>query len=83
MCLSEAVLHGWNVPVGFDPQATLNAQETDVLVEQLTGPLALMLGFLGKPEAPSGAQATLRVEITNPRPWARPCARGQASVMRR
>ena len=66
MRLNEATLHGWDVRVALDPHATLNAQEVDVALEQLTGPLNFMVGFLGKPEALSGTQATLRVETTDP-----------------
>jgi uncharacterized protein (TIGR03083 family) len=67
MRLNEAVLHGWDVRVAFDPHATLNAQEAATALEQLTGPLNFMVGFLGKPEALGGTQATLRVETTDPR----------------
>jgi len=45
----------------------MNASETDVALEQLTGPLNFMVGFLGKPEALSGTHVTLRVETTDPR----------------
>jgi uncharacterized protein (TIGR03083 family) len=67
MRLNEATLHGWDVRVALDPHATLNAQEVDAALEKLTGPLKFMVGFLGKPEALSGTQATLRVETTDPR----------------
>ena len=67
MRLNEATLHGWDVRVAFDPHATLNGQEVDAALEQLTGPLDFMVGFLGKPEALSGTQTTLRVETTDPR----------------
>src|SRR5664280_1312003 len=63
---NEATLHGWDVRVALDPHATLNTQEVEVALEQLTGPLNFMVGFLGKPEALSGTQATLRVETTDP-----------------
>jgi len=67
MRLNEATLHSWDVRVAFDSRATLNAQETDAALEQLTGPINFMVGFLGQPEALSGTQATLRVETTDPR----------------
>jgi uncharacterized protein (TIGR03083 family) len=67
MRLNEAALHGWDVRVAFDPQATLSDQEAEVALEQLTGPLNFMVGFLGKPDALGGTQATLRVETTDPR----------------
>ena len=67
MRLNEATLHGWDVRVAFDPQATISGQEADTALEQLTGPLSFMVGLLGKPEALGGTQATLRVETTDPR----------------
>jgi uncharacterized protein (TIGR03083 family) len=66
MRLNEAALHGWDVRVAFDPHATLTIEETAATLEQLTGPLSFMVGFLGKPEALGGIQATLRVETTDP-----------------
>jgi uncharacterized protein (TIGR03083 family) len=67
MLLNEAALHGWDVRVAFDPQATISAQEADTALEQLTGPLNFMVAFLGKPEALGSTQAILRVETTDPR----------------
>jgi uncharacterized protein (TIGR03083 family) len=66
MRLNEAALHGWDVRVAFDPQATLTRAETAVDLEQLTGPLSFLLGFLGKPESLNGTRAILRVETTDP-----------------
>jgi hypothetical protein len=66
MRLNEASLHGWDVRVAFDPAATLSPQETATTVEQLTGPLGFMLGFLGKPEALGGLSTTVRVETADP-----------------
>jgi hypothetical protein len=66
MRLSEATLHGWDVRVAFDPGATLTGQEADAGLEQLTGPLSFMVGFMGKPDALGGTQATLREETTDP-----------------
>jgi uncharacterized protein (TIGR03083 family) len=67
MRLNEATLHSWDVRVAFDSHATISGQEVDAALEQLTGPINFMVGFLGKPEALSGTQATLRVETTDPR----------------
>ena len=67
MRLHEAAMHGWDIRVASDPQATLTAQEADVALDQLTGPLGFMVGFLGRPDALGGAQGTLRVETTDPR----------------
>jgi uncharacterized protein (TIGR03083 family) len=66
MRLNEAALHGWDVRVAFDPHATLTVQETAAILEQLSGPLSFMLGFLAKPEVLKGIQTTLRVETTEP-----------------
>jgi uncharacterized protein (TIGR03083 family) len=66
MRLNEAALHGWDVKVAFDANATLTVEETVATLEQLSGPLAFMLGFLGKPDALNGTQTTLRVETTDP-----------------
>jgi uncharacterized protein (TIGR03083 family) len=65
MRLNEAALHGWDVRVAFDPHATLTVEETAATLEQLSGPLAFMLGFLAKPVL-DGVQTTLRVETTDP-----------------
>jgi uncharacterized protein (TIGR03083 family) len=66
MRLHEAALHGWDVRVAFDPDATLTVQEAAAILEQLSGPLTFMLGFLAKPEVLNGIQTTLRVETTDP-----------------
>jgi uncharacterized protein (TIGR03083 family) len=65
MRLNEAALHGWDVRVAFDPHATLTVEETAATLEQLSGPLTFMLGFLAKPVL-DGVQTTLRVETTDP-----------------
>lgn len=64
--LNEATLHGWDLRVAFDPQATLPIEETAATLEHLTGPLSFLLGFLSKPEVLHGTKTTLRVETTNP-----------------
>jgi uncharacterized protein (TIGR03083 family) len=66
MRLNEAALHGWDVRVAFDPHATLTVEETAATLEQLSGPLTFMLGFLAKPDVLNGTQTTLRVETTDP-----------------
>ena len=66
MRLSEAALHGWDVRVASDPQATLADGEADANVDQLLGPLSFMLGFIGKGEAWGSTEVTLRVETTAP-----------------
>jgi uncharacterized protein (TIGR03083 family) len=49
MRLSEVANHSWDVRVAFDPAAGVDAGSADVLVEQLSGPLGFLLGFLAKP----------------------------------
>lgn len=66
MRLNEAALHGWDVRVAFDQHATLTVEETAATLEQLSGPLTFMLGFLAKPDVLNGIQTTLRVETTGP-----------------
>jgi uncharacterized protein (TIGR03083 family) len=66
MRLNEAVLHAWDVRVAFDPQAAVTGQEAGVALEQLAGPLAFLIGFLGKPESLGHPSAALRVETTDP-----------------
>ena len=66
MRLNEAALHGWDVRVAFDPHATLTVEEAAATLEQLSGPLTFMLGFLAKPDVLNGTQTTLRVETTDP-----------------
>jgi uncharacterized protein (TIGR03083 family) len=52
--LNEAALHGWDVRVAFDPDATLTDEEGTLLLEQLSGPIAFMLGFTGKADRIAG-----------------------------
>lgn len=66
MRLNEAALHGWDVRVAFDPDATLTVEEAAVTLEQFSGPLSFMLGFLAKPDVLDGTQTILRVETTDP-----------------
>lgn len=66
MRLSEATHHSWDVRVAFDENAVLAADEAAVLIDQLTGPIAFLLGFAGKIDALDGREVTLRVETTAP-----------------
>jgi uncharacterized protein (TIGR03083 family) len=50
MRLNEVANHVWDVQVGLDPQAEIDAETAAVLVELYTGPLAFLLGFSGKPD---------------------------------
>ena len=69
MRLNEVANHAWDVQVGLDPQAEIDAETAAVLVELYTGPLAFMLGFSGKPELLDGdvrlAVPNGAVEITD------------------
>jgi uncharacterized protein (TIGR03083 family) len=54
--LSEVVQHGWDVHAGLDPAAALPDNSAELLAEHLSGGVAFLLGFVGKPaEAPSPA----------------------------
>jgi uncharacterized protein (TIGR03083 family) len=66
MRLSEAVLHQWDIEVGLDPAATVAADSAEVLVDVYSGPLATMMGYLGKADALGGRKVTLRVETSAP-----------------
>ena len=50
MRLNEVALHGWDVRVGVDPNAALSEESAEILMEQFTGGMSFMLGFLGKAE---------------------------------
>lgn len=64
--LSEAALHRWDAEVVFDPEATLAADAAEALVDVYSGPLGMMVGYIGKAEALDGRKATLRVETSEP-----------------
>jgi uncharacterized protein (TIGR03083 family) len=51
MRLNEVALHSWDVRVALDPKAALSEESADVLVEQFSGELGFLLGFLGKADA--------------------------------
>ncbi|MEV6346534.1 maleylpyruvate isomerase family mycothiol-dependent enzyme [Actinoplanes sp. NPDC051851] len=59
--LSETAHHGWDVRAGLDPSATLPDESAAVLAEHLSGGLAFLLGFIGKPKE---AAEPAVVEIT-------------------
>lgn len=64
--IGEASLHGWDVRVAADPQATLSAEEAAVSLEHSTGGLSFLMGFLGRPGALAGVPVTVRVETSEP-----------------
>lgn len=66
MRLNEAALHGWDVRVAFDAQATVTAEEAGIALENLAGRLGVLLGFLARGAGPDMTEATLRVETTDP-----------------
>jgi hypothetical protein len=54
MRLNEVANHSWDVRVAFDAHAGVDADSAAVLVDQLTGPVAFLLGFLAKPAELTG-----------------------------
>jgi uncharacterized protein (TIGR03083 family) len=48
MRLNEVAAHSWDVLAGLDDTATVDAEAADLMLEQLSGPAAFMLGFIGK-----------------------------------
>ena len=50
MRLNEQALHAWDVEVGLDPAAELDATSADLLARHFTETLSFLLGFVGKPE---------------------------------
>jgi hypothetical protein len=48
MRLNEVASHAWDVRVGVDPSATVDADSAELLIELFRGPLAFLLGFTGK-----------------------------------
>jgi uncharacterized protein (TIGR03083 family) len=48
MRLNEVALHSWDVRVAIDPAATLSGESAEVLVEQFSGSMNFLLGFIGK-----------------------------------
>jgi uncharacterized protein (TIGR03083 family) len=50
MRLNEVANHAWDVRVGVDPSATVDAQSAELLIELFGGPLSFLLGFSSKPD---------------------------------
>lgn len=53
MRLGEAAAHSWDVRVAFDENAVIDDATARLLVEQLSGQLAFLLGFTAKADAVS------------------------------
>jgi uncharacterized protein (TIGR03083 family) len=51
MRLNEVALHSWDVRVAIDPTAGLSEESAQVLVEQYSGEMSFLLGFIGKADA--------------------------------
>jgi uncharacterized protein (TIGR03083 family) len=49
--LNEVTLHSWDVRVAVDPAATVSDNDATVLLDQFSGELGFLLGFLGKADA--------------------------------
>ena len=60
MRLSEVANHAWDVAVGLDPDAALDADAADLLLELFAGPLGFLLGFSAKADR-LGRPAEVRV----------------------
>jgi uncharacterized protein (TIGR03083 family) len=60
--LNEVVYHSWDVRAAFDPAATLEPTAVPLVLERIS----VMLGFLGRPDALAGRQASLALELTAP-----------------
>jgi uncharacterized protein (TIGR03083 family) len=48
MRLNEVAQHGWDVRVGLDPAATLDADAAEILLELYSAELGFLLGFTAK-----------------------------------
>jgi uncharacterized protein (TIGR03083 family) len=64
--LNEIALHGWDVEVAFDPEATIPDDVAAVLLEQHRGPITFMLGFTAKTASLGGRSLRLAVNATRP-----------------
>jgi uncharacterized protein (TIGR03083 family) len=51
MRLSEQTLHGWDVAVGLDPQATLAETAADLVLRHYAETIPFLLGFAGQADA--------------------------------
>lgn len=61
MRLNEVALHTWDVEVGLDRTATVDAAAAEVLLDLLAGPMGMLLQFSSKPER-LGERAVVAVE---------------------
>ncbi len=59
--LNESAAHAWDVRVAVDPAAGLDGTAGQLLAEQYTGGLGVMLGFIGKADA-LAAPAVVEIE---------------------
>lgn len=48
MRLNEVAVHAWDVAVGLDPAAALDAEAAELLLDLYAGPLAFLFGFSSK-----------------------------------
>jgi uncharacterized protein (TIGR03083 family) len=60
--LSELTLHAWDVRVGFDKQARLAPEATELLMHQFPQ----LLGWISKPEQLHGEHAVIQVTTAEP-----------------
>jgi uncharacterized protein (TIGR03083 family) len=60
MRLNEVAAHGWDVAVAVDPDAAIDAETADLLLQHFTGGLGFLLGFAGTADRLS-ADATIAV----------------------
>lgn len=51
MRLSESTLHGWDVWVAHDPEATLDPEAAALLLDHYADSFGFMLGFIGRADA--------------------------------
>ncbi|CAN5349890.1 maleylpyruvate isomerase family mycothiol-dependent enzyme [soil metagenome] len=51
MRLNEVAQHTWDVLVGLDPAAGIDAEAAEILLDLFAGPLSFMLGFSAKVDA--------------------------------
>ncbi|MBM2623779.1 maleylpyruvate isomerase N-terminal domain-containing protein [Actinoplanes sp. LDG1-06] len=61
--LNEVANHTWDIRAGLDPQAGLLPGSAALLVEHLSGGLAFLIGFIGKPDL-AGDAAVVEVSGT-------------------
>jgi uncharacterized protein (TIGR03083 family) len=54
MRLNEVAAHAWDVRVGLDAEAGIDAESADLVAEHFTGDLGFLLGFAGKADELAG-----------------------------